>query len=161
MDSPRQLAFIDATLAQPVAHHLTSYHYGLYPAKALSQHSEMLPFTEKARRVLGALFDKHLVSYAFEHHYHVFKATKALLHNQAVGNSNNTAGVTYLGDGAWGIDHNGQGKLEWYDELQLNYKHVFYGALSVDAGNVRLTISAADEKQNVFFTTSKTKSFKS
>ena len=118
----------------------------------------MRPFTDLAREIYLPLFDKVPVSYSFEHHYHVFKATKSLLANAVVGDSNSTKGVTYLGDGAWGIDHNGQGVDHWYDEMQRNFKHVFIGTLQrVSSGAVQLDVQAIDEKGNVFFQTSKTK----
>jgi len=81
IDSLDQLEFIRRELNASVAHALTLYHYGLYPGLSFVQQPEMKRITEKARRVLGPLFDAVPLSYSFENHYHVFKATKAILND--------------------------------------------------------------------------------
>eukprot|EP00019_Armaparvus_languidus_P002718 CAMPEP_0168597824 /NCGR_PEP_ID=MMETSP0420-20121227/10948_1 /TAXON_ID=498008 /ORGANISM="Pessonella sp." /LENGTH=350 /DNA_ID=CAMNT_0008634857 /DNA_START=446 /DNA_END=1494 /DNA_ORIENTATION=- len=99
MNSTRQIEFIEETLSS---------------TNSTSFDNVSLWFISSKKFIFYLpLFDKVPVSYSFEHHYHVFKATKSLLANAVVGDSNSTKGVTYLGDGAWGIDHNGQGVEHW------------------------------------------------
>jgi hypothetical protein len=71
------------------------------------------------------IFDAARVSLSFEHHYHVFKQTFAIRNNMTVGSSNSSDGVTYLGDGAWGLLTAGGEELSWYNERIESFMHVF------------------------------------
>jgi hypothetical protein len=85
---------------------------------------------QKIRSAWGPLFDFYNVTLAFEHHYHLFKLTPQIRANRIVASSitNRTRlGVTYLGDGNWGIKDNFDNVRPdaWYIERASPAQHVY------------------------------------
>ena len=140
-----QQRWLNATLANSsAAHTFVTYHYPLYTSKP--SHTWMEAFVNRTKRAWLPLFDRHRVDVAAENHMHVYKRTFALRGDAKAGDSNSTAGVTYIGDGAWGIAHGGAGAWRWYDEALSPARHVFVGA----ARKAAIQIDAIDE-HNVTF----------
>jgi len=90
-----QTAWLAKTLQSKSATYVfAAYHIAAYPS-----HSE---FTgkkeERIRKNWVPLFEKYFVPFAFEHHNHTYKRTHPLKEGKI-----NPGGVTYLGDGSWGV----------------------------------------------------------
>jgi acid phosphatase type 7 len=94
--SDRQSAWLAAELdrRRAVPHLLPIYHIPAHP-------SNRDPSDARHRRIRDhwvPLFEQAGVKAAFEFHDHTFKRTKPLL-----GGVENTGGIVFLGDGAWGV----------------------------------------------------------
>lgn len=77
-----------------VPHLLPVYHVPGYPSvRAFSGH-----VSRRVRELWVPLFDEAGVRIAFENHDHAYKRTSALR-----GGESHAEGVTYVGDGAWGV----------------------------------------------------------
>jgi len=79
---------------QEMPYRLAIYHVAAYPS--------YYPFTgdreELIRKNWVPLFEKYQVPFAFEHHNHTYKRTYPIKEGKI-----NPSGVTYLGDGSWGV----------------------------------------------------------
>jgi hypothetical protein len=114
-----QTVFVRAALAQAVAanvrNRIVTYHYSLYPSK---QNPWEAAFVATLRAAWGPLFDEFNVTLAFENHYHLFKVTHQIRGDAVVGSPFDATrtGVTYLGDGNWGlVDNWANAKADaWY-----------------------------------------------
>lgn len=142
-----------------ICNRFVAYHYSLYPSK---QNPWEADFVTKIRAAWGPIFDTYNVTLAFEHHYHLFKVTPQIRGNRVVASSisNRTrVGVTYLGDGNWGIQDNFNNVKPdaWYIERASPAQHVYVvtarqGVVSVKAiapdGNVFLEFERETTSNN-------------
>ena len=90
-----QTAWLEKTLqAKQSPYLLMVYHVAAYPS--------YYPFSgnveELIRKNWVPLFEKYQVPFAFEHHNHTYKRTHPIKEGKV-----NSSGVTYLGDGSWGV----------------------------------------------------------
>jgi hypothetical protein len=91
-----QTAWLEQTLQerQEATYRLAVYHVAAYPS--------YYPFTgnreELIRKNWVPLFEKYRVPFAFEHHNHTYKRTHPIKEGKI-----DPIGVTYLGDGSWGV----------------------------------------------------------
>jgi len=90
-----QTAWLEKTLrVLQTAYVLAAYHVAAYPS--------YYPFSGKTEELIRKnwvpLFEKYQVPFAFEHHNHAFKRTHPIKEGKV-----HPDGVTYLGDGAWGV----------------------------------------------------------
>jgi len=74
---------------------LTAYHVAAYPSR--NPYSDKIPV--KLRMHWSPLFEKYHVPCAFEHHNHSYKRTHPIKNGKI-----DASGVTYLGDGSWGVE---------------------------------------------------------
>jgi hypothetical protein len=116
----------------------------LYPSK---QNPWEAAFVSTIRSAWGPIFDAYNVTLAFEHHYHLFKITPQIRANRIVASAltNRTrVGVTYLGDGNWGIQDNfNNAKPDaWYIEHASPAQHVY--VVTARAGLVSVQAIAPD-----------------
>jgi hypothetical protein len=91
-----QTEWLEKALArgQNAIFQLVAYHIAAYP----SHYSLTLPIPEKLRKYWVPLFEKYQVPFAFEHHNHTYKRTHPIKEGKV-----DPSGVTYLGDGSWGV----------------------------------------------------------
>ena len=97
VDGP-QLAWLLSLLqsdAAAVRHRVAVYHAPLFPSSR--PFNDWLPVLE--RQTWGPVFEEHGFSVNFEHHDHTLKQTYPLVGMRR----NDTHGVTYLGDGSFGV----------------------------------------------------------
>ncbi len=91
-----QTVWLENTLKakQSFPYLLAAYHIAAYPS--------YYPYTgvkeELIRKNWVPLFEKYQVPFAFEHHNHMYKRTHPIK-----GGKVDPSGVTYLGDGCWGV----------------------------------------------------------
>jgi hypothetical protein len=90
-----QTAWLEKTLQVKQSPYLLMiYHVAAYPS--------YYPFSgnteELIRKNWVPLFEKYQVPFAFEHHNHTYKRTHPIKKGKV-----NPDGVTYLGDGSWGV----------------------------------------------------------
>ncbi len=91
-----QTVWLENTLKtkQPFPYLLAAYHVAAYPS--------YYPYTEgnavNIRKNWVPLFEKYQVPFAFEHHNHTYKRTHPIKEGKV-----DLSGVTYLGDGSWGV----------------------------------------------------------
>eukprot|EP00026_Physarum_polycephalum_P004488 Phypoly_transcript_04509.p1 GENE.Phypoly_transcript_04509~~Phypoly_transcript_04509.p1 ORF type:complete len:383 (+),score=63.00 Phypoly_transcript_04509:884-2032(+) len=134
-----QKTWLEAQLAASTSKvKVVVYHGNIYPSAHLNE--EM---SHKGREHWVPLFDKYNVTMAFENHLHLFKRTKPLRNNKVDAN-----GITYFGDGTWGVMSNIV-KLahDFYIEKVNRNQHFF----SVTMQNYSyLTVSAIEKSGNVF-----------
>lgn len=100
-----------------VSNKFAVYHVPAYPSvRDMNQE-----YSTKIRNYWVPLFDKFHLTAAFEHHDHDYKRTHPLKDGKV-----DPAGVIYLGDGAWGVDHprEVQGlSQKWYLAHTLSARH--------------------------------------
>jgi 3',5'-cyclic AMP phosphodiesterase CpdA len=91
-----QTAWLEKTLQakRSVPYLLMAYHVAAYP----SYYPFIGASEELIRKNWVPLFEKYQVPFAFEHHNHTFKRTHPIKEGKV-----NPSGVTYLGDGSWGV----------------------------------------------------------
>lgn len=90
-----QTAWLQKTLKEKKsAYLLTAYHVPAYPSR--NPYAGKIP--EKLRQYWSPLFEQYKVPFVFEHHNHTFKRTHPIKNGKIDPN-----GVTYLGDGSWGV----------------------------------------------------------
>jgi hypothetical protein len=79
---------------QNIIHRLAIYHVPAYPSfRCWNQ-----KYSALIRQYWVPLFEKYGISLVFENHDHTYKRTRPLLNNKV-----NKNGITYIGDGAWGV----------------------------------------------------------
>lgn len=90
-----QTAWLQKTLEKKQSVYLlTAYHVAAYPSH--NPYSGKIP--EKIRQYWSPLFEQYKVPFVFEHHNHAFKRTHPIKNGKI-----DPSGVTYLGDGSWGV----------------------------------------------------------
>jgi hypothetical protein len=114
-----QAAWLDATLAQRarVPHVFPAYHVPAFPT--------FRPLTERYVKAVQEhwvpLFERHNLAVVFENHDHNFKRTHPIRNMQR-----DPTGVTYLGDGAWGVFVVGVAREErWFLEKTMPISHCY------------------------------------
>lgn len=132
---------------------LVTYHYPMFPSKT-NDLAWMHVFVDKARKHWEPLFSRYNVTVVHEAHQHVLKRTYAIAHGEVVGNSNSSAGVTYIGDGAMGALEAGNLTLSWYMEsVPLALQHVF--DMKLTDTTLRASAIALNANLNPIFTVEK------
>ncbi|MEO7299113.1 MAG: fibronectin type III domain-containing protein [Verrucomicrobiota bacterium] len=96
-----QTQWLKKTLSerQNFSHVFTAYHVPAYPSARQDEAGENGDLTQEIRRNWCPLLEKYGVKISFEHHDHAYKRTFPILANKV-----NSKGVTYLGDGAFGVE---------------------------------------------------------
>jgi len=84
---------VDQLQASKSINKFAAYHYSLYPSI-----TREFSVKDSDKYAWTSIFDRFNFTAAFENHYHLFKRSKPIRNNQV-----SADGVTYLGDGAWGI----------------------------------------------------------
>jgi len=102
-----QIAWLRQTLdaRRDRAHLIPVYHVTAYPS-ARPFDNEV---STRVRQHWVPLFENAGVKLAFEHHDHTFKHTKPLLAGEE-----NAQGISYFGDGLWGINSRQPDARRWY-----------------------------------------------
>jgi hypothetical protein len=92
----KQAAWINQALQvrQNMLHRFAIYHIPAYPSNS-SVHNR---YSKAIREYWVPLFEKGNIQAVFEHHDHTYKRTYPLLNHHI-----DPKGITYLGDGAWGV----------------------------------------------------------
>ncbi|MEN9022678.1 MAG: metallophosphoesterase family protein, partial [Verrucomicrobiales bacterium] len=103
-----QTEWLESTLKQRTnfPHLFACYHRPAYGTLIKDDMQEI-------RKEWVPLFEKYGVDVAFENDHHVYKRTMPIKHNQV-----DISGVTYMGDGAWGV---GVRKVDWAKLRPLKY----------------------------------------
>ena len=104
-----QTEWLESTLEQRTnfPHLFACYHRPAYGTLIKDDMQEI-------RKEWAPLFEKYGVDVAFENDHHVYKRTMPIKHNQVDAN-----GVTYMGDGAWGV--NVDREVDWTKLRPLKY----------------------------------------
>ncbi|MCB1119302.1 MAG: hypothetical protein KDK65_05020, partial [Chlamydiia bacterium] len=90
--------------------------------------------SKEVRQHFVPLFEKHHLKAAFEHHEHAYKRTKPI------------NGVTYLGDGCWGVKNKRHPQANDSFAHTASTHHVFL--LTID--NTRCTVEALAPDGTIF-----------
>jgi hypothetical protein len=98
-----------------VPHVFPIYHVPAYP----SVRSYEEPISQQVRQHWTPLFDRLGVRVAFENHDHAYKRTRPLFANKV----DYTRGVTYIGDGAWGVGTRKVHPESWYLAKAIEERH--------------------------------------
>lgn len=117
----KQTLWLDEILQERkhVAHVIPVYHVPAYPSvrdpESLTQ--------KRVRDIWVPMFEQYPnIRVAFEHHDHIYKRTYPIRNNQI-----DPTGITYIGDGAWGVrtrraERNPR-KRQWYLKRTSNERH--------------------------------------
>ncbi len=89
-----QTVWLEKRLKQNSMYTLAAYHVAAYP----SHYPYAGEVPEKLRKYWVPLFEKYQLPFAFEHHNHTYKRTHPIKNGKV-----DPGGVTYLGDGTWGV----------------------------------------------------------
>ena len=126
-----QRAWLERTLAdrQRVTHRIPVYHVPAWPSYRPVDGS----VSQKIRDQWCPLFEQHGVKLAFEHHDHAFKRTVPIR-----GGKPDPTGITYLGDGAWGVKlrNPDPAKPRWYIAKAGMIRHLYLVTLYPKARHV-------------------------
>ncbi|MFN7140222.1 MAG: purple acid phosphatase family protein, partial [Limisphaerales bacterium] len=116
-----------------VPHIFPVYHVPGYPSARPFDSGENAHISEAIRQHWSPLFEKHGVKIAFENHDHAFKRTHPIRDGKV-----NPTGVTYLGDGAWGVRLRNTHPVEstWYLANAASIRHLFLVTLYPDQRHV-------------------------
>ncbi|MEI6567179.1 MAG: metallophosphoesterase family protein [Verrucomicrobiota bacterium] len=119
------------------------YHIPAYPSIRSDETGDNADITKSIRTNWCPLFDKYGVKIAFENHDHAYKRTHPIQ-----GNKLNPDGVTYLGDGAWGVNLRTPDpkKPRWYVAQSSPTRHFYLVTLHPKMRH----IVAINEDQQVF-----------
>jgi hypothetical protein len=113
----KQAAWIDETLARraSVPHVFPSYHVPGFPSfRSLTD-----AYVTGVREKWAPIFEKHRLPVVFENHDHNYKRTFPIRDGKV-----NPEGVTYLGDGAWGVFVVGvAAEKRWFLEKAVPINH--------------------------------------
>jgi hypothetical protein len=118
-----QTVWLENTLKakQSFPYLVAAYHIAAYPS-----HN---PFTgnreELIRKNWVPLFEKYQVPFAFEHHNHAYKRTHPIKEGKV-----DPSGVTYLGDGSWGVPPRHINEKIWYLEKAASVNSCYIMTLS-------------------------------
>jgi 3',5'-cyclic AMP phosphodiesterase CpdA len=120
-----QTVWLEKTLKakQPFSYLLAAYHVAAYPSyyPFIGDNEEII------RKNWVPLFEKYEVAFAFEHHNHMYKRTHPIKDGKI-----NPRGVTYLGDGSWGMPPRQVSTHEkrWYLEKTASVSSCYIVTLS-------------------------------
>ena len=116
-----------------VPHKFPIYHIPAYPSFRDDEEGGSGEITQKIRANWCPLFEKYGVKISFENHDHAFKRTQPILEGKV-----NPKGITYLGDGAWGVNLRtpDPSKLRWYVAKTGSIRHFFLVTLYPDQRHV-------------------------
>ncbi|TVR77440.1 MAG: hypothetical protein EA412_11100 [Chitinophagaceae bacterium] len=137
----RQTNWLSTTLdnRSHVPHLIPVYHVPAFPShRSFGGHP-----TAAVREHWVPLFEKHNLPIAFEHHDHTFKRTPPIRNGKI-----DETGVTYLGDGAWGVATRTvyDPANTWYLEKASPTHHFFMVTIEGNSAKVR----AYNSDGNVF-----------
>jgi hypothetical protein len=131
------------------------YHYPAY-GTAKSETNSLpcdLPRAQVIREHWVPLFERHGVTAVFENDHHNYKRTHPLRGHQR----NDTNGIVYLGDGAWGVAPRTVPTNAWYLAHTEPRRHLFLMTLNPDGTARAEAMDAAGEVfDRVDFTRSRT-----
>ena len=119
-----QASWIDEVLARRahVPHIFPTYHVPGFPTFRPLDDRSSAPI----RQFWAPLFEKHRLPVVFENHDHNFKRTFPIKDGKK-----DPEGVTYLGDGAWGVFVVGLAKEpRWFLEKAMPINHFFLAKLN-------------------------------
>ncbi len=126
-----QTAWLGKNLSKrrKIPHVFPVYHTPAYP----SFRDEAGVQAGEVRANWCPLFDKYGVKLVFENHDHCFKRTFPIRAGKI-----DSKGVTYLGDGAWGVDVRkpDPAKPKWYVEKSVPTRHFYLVTLTPEARHV-------------------------
>lgn len=126
-----QSEWLEQTLAkrQAVPHLFPVYHVPAWP----SYRSADASVSKMIRDLWCPLFEKYGVKVAFEHHDHTFKRTLPIR-----GGKMDPQGITYLGDGAWGVKMRNPAlaKPRWYIAKAGMIRHLYLVTLYPKARHI-------------------------
>jgi acid phosphatase type 7 len=114
-----QTEWLESTLIERegIPHIFPIYHVTAYPSHRDFDHHRGIP--GRIRENWVPLFEKYGVRIAFEKHDHTYKRTYPIRNNRI-----DPAGITYIGDGAWGVStRSGNSRDEWYIKQFASERH--------------------------------------
>ncbi len=115
-----------------VPHLFPVYHIPAWPSYRPEDTGGSGKITQAIRTNWCPLFEEHGVRVAFEHHDHTFKRTHPLRAGRV-----DPEGVTYLGDGAWGVElRKPDSKPRWYLAKSAQMRHLYLVTLYPEARHV-------------------------
>lgn len=127
-----------------VPHLFPLYHVTAYPSyRAFDGAGEDASRSRRIRDAWVPLFQNAGVHLVFEHHDHTFKRTKKMLNG-----SENSDGITFLGDGAWGVTARTPDTSRSYIQAGQTKNHAFLVTISA----TNRTVEAFDNSGTVFDT---------
>lgn len=141
-----QTAWLDAALAERATRRFVfpCYHYPAYGTTKRPKDGGLPsehPLAKKIQREWSPLFERHGVTAVFENDHHAYKRTYPI----RAGARDDAAGVTYLGDGAWGVQTRPVATPEeaWYLARSEARRHLFVVTLQPE-GSVQVRASDAE-----------------
>lgn len=133
-----QTEWLEAQLAVPSKLKIVVYHANIYPSSDISGR-----LTSAGKKHWTPLFDKYNVTIAFENHLHLYKRTKPLRDDKV-----HPDGVTYFGDGTWGVMPNVIPLSDaFYIETVSRKQHFFHVSVK---NHQNITINAIDKSGDSF-----------
>jgi hypothetical protein len=109
-----------------VAYKMAAYHIAGYPSVYPYQSSS----AKEIRAQWSPLFERYRLNVAFEHHNHAYKRTHPMKEGRI-----DPDGVTYMGDGSWGVTPRKPKKL-WYLSTALQSNAVCLVTLAPEKGDI-------------------------
>lgn len=133
-----QTDWLEAQLAVPSKLKIVVYHANIYPSSDI-----VGVLGNKGKKYWAPLFDKYNVTMAFEHHLHLYKRTKPLRNDQV-----DPDGVTYFGDGTWGVMPNIIPLSNaFYIQTVHRKQHFFHVSVQ---NNQNISVNAIDKDGDIF-----------
>lgn len=116
-----------------IPHIFPIYHVPAYPSYRDDEHGDSGTLTQQMRDNWCPLFEKYGVKIVFENHDHTFKRTHPIRDGKV-----DPAGITYLGDGAWGVKLRvpNPEKPRWYVAQSGSIRHMYLVTLYPDQRHV-------------------------
>ncbi len=129
----QQTAWLASTLAQrqEVMHTFAIYHVPAFPSVRKSNDE----YCSQVRKNWTPLFEQFHLTSAFENHDHCYKRTFPIKNGQI-----DRAGVIYIGDGAWGVEHPRKPRKliqKWYLAHTASERHFISVTLKGDRRHVK------------------------
>jgi hypothetical protein len=125
-----------------VPHLFPVYHVPAWPSYRSDEKGTSATLNQLIREHWCPLFEKYGVKVAFEHHDHTFKRTHPIRAGKV-----DPKGVTYLGDGAWGVTvRKPDSTPRWYLAKTGQIRHLYLVTLYPEARH----ILAINENGQVF-----------
>jgi hypothetical protein len=118
---------------QNIPHVFPIYHVPAYPSFRDDESGESGNLTQQIRDNWCPLFEKYGVKISFENHDHAYKRTQPVRDGKV-----DQDGVTYLGDGAWGVKLRvpNPEKPRWYVAKSASIRHFYLVTLYPDQRHV-------------------------
>lgn len=111
-----------------VPHLLPFYHIPAYPSHRSDTKGDSAIFTQQIRTNWCPLFERYGVRMSFENHDHDFKRTHPIRKGKI-----DPQGITYLGDGCWGVTERKPDSSRWYLAKASSARHVWVVTLYPEA----------------------------